>query len=97
MTLSEEKLLSVTRNVLRAVQGSSVGISNVEGILQDFDIPNDDIEARIFILSRLAELVRELPLKTFRSADHRFDLIDIVQEVLDHYIEVEDIVTDEVS
>jgi hypothetical protein len=97
MALTEEKKLSITRDVLRAVQGSSPSISQIESILQGFDIPADDIESRIFILSRLAELVRELSVKLFRSVDQRFDVIDIVQEVLDHYIEVEDIITDEVS
>ncbi|MDR2667844.1 MAG: hypothetical protein LBB38_02285 [Puniceicoccales bacterium] len=97
MALTEEKRLAVTRELLRTVQGSSPSISQIEGILYNFDLQVDDVESRIFILSRLAELVRELSVKLFRSTDQRFDVIDIVQEVLDHYIEVEDIITDEVS
>jgi hypothetical protein len=97
MALTEEKRLAITRNILRTVQGTSVGIAQIEGILQDFDVAGEEVEERIFILSRLSELMRDLSTKTFKSGDQRFDVIDAVQEVLDHYIEVEDVITDEVS
>jgi hypothetical protein len=64
VALNEQKRLAITRNILRAVQGLSVGLSQVEGILQDFELPMGDVESRIFILSRLAELIRELSART---------------------------------
>ena len=97
MALTEEKRLAITRNILRAVQSTSANIAQIEGILQDFEIANEDVEERIFVLSRLSELIRELSVKVFKSEDQRFDVIDAVQEVLDHYIEVEDVITEEVS
>jgi type III secretion system TyeA family effector delivery regulator len=96
MALNEQKRLAITRNILRAVQGSSVGLSQVEGILQDFELPMGDVESRIFILSRLAELIRELSMKTFRSDEQRLEALDTIQEALDHYIDVEDVIVDEV-
>ncbi|MDR2664014.1 MAG: hypothetical protein LBB14_00580 [Puniceicoccales bacterium] len=94
--LSEERRLTITRNILRTLQGASAGMAQMEGILQDFGLAEDDLEARIFILSRIAELIRELSLKTFRSVEQRFELMDAVQEALDHYIELEDVIVDEV-
>jgi hypothetical protein len=85
------------RDVLRITQGAMVSISQIEGILNAFEIPTDDFEARIFILARLAEIARELSLKAFRSDEHRLHVIDAIQGSLDRYIEQEDVVVNEVS
>jgi hypothetical protein len=74
-----------------------VSIAQIEGVLNTFEMPNDDYEARIFILARLAEIARELSLKTYRSDEHRLHVIDAIQGSLDRYIEQEDIVVNEVT
>jgi hypothetical protein len=97
MALEMEKRLEVTRDILRMAQGTMVSMAQVEGILATFKLPTDDYEARIFLLSRLAEVVRELSMKTFRSDEHRLHIIDAIQSSLDRYIEEEDVVVDEVN
>jgi hypothetical protein len=97
MALPLEKRLEVTRDILRAAQGTMVSIAQIEGILAAFQLPGDDFEARIFVLTRLAEIIRELSLKTFRSEEHRLHIVDAIQGSLDRYIEQEDIVVSEVS
>ncbi|MDR2030227.1 MAG: hypothetical protein LBP65_02055 [Puniceicoccales bacterium] len=47
-------------------------------------------------LYRLAELARELAIKTYRSDEHRFHVIEAIQNSLDRYIEEEDVVVNEV-
>jgi type III secretion system TyeA family effector delivery regulator len=94
--LSEKQKLTIMRSIFRTLQSSPVGASQIEAILQDFTLPEDDLEARIFILTRLAEIFRELSLKTFRSVDQRIEILDAVQEVLDKYIEMEDVICEEV-
>ncbi|MDR0340584.1 MAG: TyeA family type III secretion system gatekeeper subunit [Puniceicoccales bacterium] len=96
VVLSEERQLAITRNILRIVQSGSVATSQIEGVLQDFALPEKNFEERIFMLSRLAELTRELSMKAFRSAEQRLEILDAIQEVLDHYIEMEDVIFDEI-
>jgi hypothetical protein len=97
MALSLEKRLELTRDVLRLTQSAMVSIAQVEGVLNMFQLPTDDYEGRIFVLSRLAEVMRDLAVKTFRSEEHRLHVIDAIQGSLDRYIEQEDIVLNEVA
>jgi 7,8-dihydro-6-hydroxymethylpterin-pyrophosphokinase len=96
VALTLEKRLEVTRDILRMVQGAMASIAQVEGLLNVFELPLEDFEARIFVLARLAELARELSIKTYRSEEHRLHVVEAIQNSLDRYIEKEDVVVNEV-
>jgi hypothetical protein len=96
VALTLEKRLEVTRDVLRLVQGAMASIAQVEGLLSAFGLQLEDFEGRIFVLARLAELARELSVKTYRSEEHRLHVIDAIQSALDRCIEQEDVVINEV-
>jgi hypothetical protein len=97
MALPLEKRLELTRDILRVTQSALVSVAQIEGLLNAFQIESDDYEGRIFVLSRLAEMARELALKTFRSDEHRLHVVDAIQSSLDRYIEQEDVVVNEVA
>ncbi|MDR1456965.1 MAG: hypothetical protein LBI34_02845 [Puniceicoccales bacterium] len=97
MTLTMEQRLSITQEFLKILQSSVVSIAQIEGLLNLFEISQDDLEARIFILSRLAELAREISLKTYRSEEVRDYVINSIQGLLDRYIEQEDAMMEEVQ
>jgi hypothetical protein len=97
VTLSLEKQLEITRDILRLAQGMSANLAQVEAILLAFDLPPDDYEARIFVLTRIIEIMRELSVKTFRNGEHRLEVIEAIQNCMDRYIEEEDVVISEVS
>ncbi|MDR3117514.1 MAG: hypothetical protein LBT98_03005 [Puniceicoccales bacterium] len=97
MALTLEKRLEVTRDILRIAQGAMVSIAQVEGLLSVFSLPLEDFEGRIFVLARLADLARDLSVKTYRSEDHRLHVIESIQNSLDRYIEKEDVVVNEVT
>jgi hypothetical protein len=92
-----EQRLSITQEFLKILQSSVVSIAQIEGLLNLFEISQDDLEARIFILSRLAELAREISLKTYRSEEVRDYVINSIQGLLDRYIEQEDAMMEEVQ
>ncbi|MDR2677618.1 MAG: hypothetical protein LBB26_03585 [Puniceicoccales bacterium] len=97
MALTMEQRLSIMREFLKILQSSVVSIAQIEGLLNLFEVPQDDLELRIFILSRLAELAREVSLKTYRSEEVREYVINSIQGLLDRYIEQEDAMVEEVQ
>jgi hypothetical protein len=97
MALTMEQRLSITQEFLKILQSSVVSIAQIEGLLNLFEVPADDLEARIFILTRLAELAREVSLKTYRSEEVREYVINSIQGLLDRYIEQEDAMVEEVQ
>jgi hypothetical protein len=97
MAFSLEQRLGVTREFLKILQSSVVSITQIEGLVNLFEVPAEDLEARIFLLSRLAELAREISLKTYRSDEVRDYVINSIQGLLDRYIEEEDAMIEEVQ
>ncbi|WP_163834327.1 TyeA family type III secretion system gatekeeper subunit [Spartinivicinus ruber] len=49
-----------------------------------------DSEAIIGFLQQFKQLVREIPVEAFNDVDHRFNLLEAVQEALDIAIEKEE-------
>jgi hypothetical protein len=97
MKFSLKRRLNITGEILKTLQGTVASIAQVEGLLGLFEIPAEDFEARIFILSRLAEIAREVSIKAFRSEELRMHIIDAIQGSLDRYIEREDEFFEEVQ
>jgi hypothetical protein len=97
MALTMEQRLSIMREFLKILQSSVVSIAQIEGLLGLFEVPADDLETRIFVLARLAELAREVSLKTYRSLEVRDYVINSIQGLLDRYIEQEDAMVEEVQ
>ncbi len=62
--------------------------SRVEELLNS-SLPGD-IEARIFFLTNLKELVRAIPLKAFSDQEDRDKFLSVMQEALDSVIEAEE-------
>jgi hypothetical protein len=92
-----EQRLGIMREFLKILQSSVVSIAQIEGLLGLFEVPADDLELRIFILTRLAELAREVSVKTYRSEEVRDYVINSIQGLLDRYIEQEDAMVEEVQ
>lgn len=90
MALNLDRRLSITQDFLKLAQSNWIGFAQTEHLIQYFKVPEDDYEAKIFLLTRLSELARELPMKAYASEETRKSLLDAIQNALDHYIEEED-------
>lgn len=90
MALNLDQRLNLTQDFLKLAQSNWIGFAQTEHLLQYFHVPEEDYEAKIFLLTRLSELARELPMKAYASEETRKSLLDAIQNALDHYIEEED-------
>ena len=62
--------------------------SKIASIVQTIGI--QDLEARIYFLRELHEIVRKLPLKVYSDEQNRWRFITAVQDALDGAIDEED-------
>lgn len=90
MNIDFDQRLQMTLDFLKMFQSAWVGQSQVEGFITYFSINEDDLEAKIFILTRLLDMVRNAPTKIFSSDDARLRVIDAIQTSIDQLIEEED-------
>lgn len=95
MALTLDQQLQVTRDFLKMLQNAWIGVGQIENFLNYFAVPAEDLEARIFILTRLLEVSRDISLKAFASEESRTRTIETIQSALDRYIKEEDEITDE--
>jgi type III secretion protein W len=74
--------------LLELTEQSWINSSQVSAALGELRL--QPIEAEIYLLRELADIVRAFPLKMFAELDRRERLIDAVQQALDEAIEREE-------
>jgi type III secretion protein W len=80
-----DRLLS---SLLELAEASWLSGAQVEKIVREQNLRS--IEAEIYFLRELADLIRALPLKIFKDPEQRLKMVDAVQEALDKAIEREE-------
>jgi type III secretion protein W len=88
MTVPAAEADRLMGRLLELADQSWINSSQITAALKDLELR--PVEAEIYLLRELADLVRAFPLKMFADLDRRERLIDAVQEALDDAIEREE-------
>jgi hypothetical protein len=97
MAFSLDQRLAITREFLKILRGSVVSAAQIEGLVAMFEVEQDDLEGKIFLLARLGELARDISLRAYRSEELRDNFINGIQGLMDRYIEQENTMIEEVQ
>jgi type III secretion protein W len=81
---------AILLRLLDLAEQAWVSAADVERIAAEAGLKLRSLEAEIYFLRELAEIVRALPFRVFKEIDQRERLIDAVQEALDDAIRREE-------
>ncbi len=80
----------ISKNIFKILDQRWVGSSDIEKILFDFNLPEEQLGAKIYLINQVLNLVRAIPDPFFKDNSHRENIFEVLQDTLDDLIDQEE-------